>query len=261
MSILDKSITYNDFNCDNYGLRFYLLDTTENKEVGGKLEYTNFKTNSDVRNYIQSVQYTDGFNYPIELLGENLLSDSVYREILNNLANQSDYCKLTFNNDLEYAGMYLNCYFTDVERFESGGKDGYGKYGLKANMICDSQFMWENEKTYTYTNFASNLVLKNISDVRDYTYPKVIITAGNSASTIQITNITDDNRVTSMSAVANEIITIDYNPITITSNLNNDKFTSFNKKCLRLVQGNNTLGVTGNISKLEIIYQNARMVI
>lgn len=260
MSILDKGITYNGINYENYGLRFLLLETTENKEVGGTLEYTNFKTNSDVRNHIQSVQYTDGFNYPIELLSENLISNTVYREIINNFANQPDYCKLSFNNDLEYENMYFNCYFTNVEKFESGGKDGYGIYGFKADMVCDSKFMWENEKTYTYTNFMNNITLKNTSEVRGYTYPKLIITAGNSTSTIQITNITDNNKLISLQASANEIITIDYNPIIITSSLNEDKFTSWNKNCLRLVRGNNELSITGNVAKIEIAYQNARTV-
>lgn len=260
MSILNKSITYNGVNYDNYGLRFLLIDTTENKEVGGVLEYTNFKTNSDIKNYIQDIKYTEGFNYPVELVSERLISDIVFREIINNFANQPDYCKLEFNNDLQYANMYFNCYFTNVEKIEYCGKDGFGIYGFKANMVCDSQFMWENPRTYIYTNFINNIIHKNTSEIRKYTYPKVIITTGGTSSIITITNITDNNRATILQGVENEIITIDYNPITIVSNLNIDKFESFNRKPLRLVQGNNILNVTGNVLKIEIIYQNARTV-
>ena len=262
MSILDKSFTYNGINYDNYNLKFMLMETSEDNNVGGNLEYktSDYASKITGRKSISKTKYSEVLNIPVEFFSESIIGRETFYEIEKNLFNQAKFAKLCFINDLDYEGLHYNCYFTNVSKFESYSSQGFGVYGFKANMVCDSEFIWEENKTFTYTNFTSNITLNNKTSKRGYTYPKLKITMGLVGGNVQIQCITDNNRLISFTGLANEVITLSYIPLTISSSLNADKFTTFNKHWLQLVQGNNVFHVNGNVAKLEIIYDNAKVV-
>ncbi len=277
--ISGNSFTYNGISSDQYGLKFLQMDTEPNKEIGGVLEYTTFKNNKNPKQTIQEVTYNDVFEYEVEMISEHKL-DKVYEDengkdvkdidfIYKWLLNQPNYEKLFVeNND----GYYYNCVFTNASYIEANGAEGWGIYGIKATMKCDSTFMWKDVKnTYDKSQFTyDNAELKdvvshnNITDVREYTYPTLTIKVGKAGGDIIVQNISDNNRLTQFTGVLkSDTLTLSYFPAFVKSECNNNPqlvYESFNKKFFRLLQGINKIGIVGDIASITLEYTIGRLV-
>ena len=260
--IIGNSFIYNGKSSDIYGLRFLSVNTDENKEIGGVLEYTTFKGNKFPNTIIQEVSYNSVFEIEVEIISEHKLDNNI-DEIYNWLLNQPDYKKLYINNNDDF---YYNCVFTSASYIDGGGIDGWGIYGIKATMKCDSTFMWKDvEYTYTSAELVDVVTHDNISNVREYTYPtEFVIKTGESGGNITVQNISDNNRLTSFSnTLANDTITLFCFPALVKSYLNdNDNlvYEAFNKNFFRLLQGTNKIGIIGDIDEITIKYKIGRLV-
>lgn len=270
--ISGNSFTYNGISSDKYGLKFLQMDTEPNKEIGGVLEYTTFKNNKSPKQTIQEVTYNDVFEYEVEMISERKL-DKVYKDkddkdvkdidfIYKWLLNQPNYKKLFVeNND----GYYYNCVFTNASYIEANGAEGWGIYGIKATMKCDSTFMWK-DVTFTYSKSELQEVVShdNITDVREYTYPTLTIKVGETGGNIIVQNVSDNNRLTEFTGVlADDTLTLSYFPAFVKSELNNNPqlvYESFNKKFFRLLQGENKIGIVGDIASITLEYTIGRLV-
>lgn len=132
---------------------------------------------------------------------------------------------------------------------------------MNCEVICDAPFAWENERTYNYNNPSGNILFQNLTDYNDYTYPKIQMTCNKAGGTISIINKTDENRETKLVNLSqNEVITLDNSLQIITSSLDLNRLSNFNKKFFRLLPNLNTLSVSGNISNLKIMHKPARKV-
>ena len=166
--ITGNTFTYNGKSSEPYGLRFLIMNTEENKEIGGVLEYTTFKNNKSPNTTIQDTKYNSVFEIEIEMISEHKLDDDI-EEIYDWLINQPNFRKLYIDNNNDF---YYNCVFTSASYISGSTNEGYGIYGIKATMKCDSTFMWKEVKyTYTSTELLNVVNHENISNVREYTYP------------------------------------------------------------------------------------------
>lgn len=258
--IIGNTFTYNGKSSEPYGLRFLIMNTDENKEIGGTLEYTTFKNNKSPRYTIQEANYNSVFEYEVEMISEHKLDDKI-DEIYDWILNQPNFGKLIIDGNDDF---YYNCVFTNATYIDGGGSEGWGIYGIKATMKCDSTFMWKDvEYTYSSTDFE-DLTHENLSQVRDYTYPTIVIKTGENGGDIFIQNLSDNYRLCSFAeTLPNDTITMSYFPALVTSYLNNDMnlvYESFNKKFLRFVQGENKISIVGDVSEITLKYKIGKLV-
>jgi phage-related protein len=89
-------------------------------------------------------------------------------------------------------------------------------------------------------------------------YPKVTIQTGSSGGDIQIINFTDDTtRATSFVSLSPNItLTMRGDGINYISGDYYQKFS--NKNFIRLLDGENTLNITGDVKKITFEFQNRR---
>lgn len=257
--ITDNKFIYNGKSSDLYGLRFLIIETEVNKEIGGVLEYTTFKNNKSPHNTIQDVDYNSTFEIEVEMVSEHKLDDKL-DEIYDWILNQPNFKKLYIDNN---DGFYFNCYFTSASFIDGFMDDGYGIYGIKSTMVCDSTFMWK-DVSFTYDNLSDTITHENISNVREYTFPTLKIKTGDAGGNITVQNISDNNRLLTISnTLPNDTIIISYQPMMISSYLNNNKqlvYDSFNKNFFRLLQGTNNIGIVGDITEITLEYKIGRLV-
>ena len=275
MSISGCTFTYNQISSSSYNnLAFAQLETTENKELGGKLEYSTYKTNLQPKQNITNVKYSDPLSFDVEMIAENMLSISQIEALARSLFNQMTYKPLIVDNS-DYSGLHFNCYFTNVEKIERFGKNGFGVYGFKSTMVCDSQFMWTSEITSTFNSAAliNNITIVNDSAVAGYTYPSLILKTGTSGGNITIQCITDTETVINSSGnlveqskiitidntIANDTISILTNPYRIKSLLGENYINDFNIKFPRLLYGNNVFNVSGDVTEVSFKFEKARV--
>lgn len=265
MSISGSYFTYNNISSGNYGLLFLNMDTEENKNVGGEVVYSTFKNRMSPKNNIIDFSYDEPLaSYELEMFSETRINDTRFAEILLWL-KQPTYRELKINNNPTYLGYHFNCYFSNISRFDGGGYDGWGKYGIKATINFDSSFMWSNnEVSATYTNAQLSAVVThtNESHLMGYTYPTLAITVGTIGGDITIQNVTDDNRLTKfIGLLPNEVVTLTVDPKIVTSSTGLTRYSVFNKKWFRLLQGDNKVGIIGDVANITISYEKARLIL
>lgn len=263
MSILGYYFRYDNKASKQYNLMIASIKTnTDNTTIDGEKEYTTLFLPCNNRFVLQGVKPKEPLSFDIEFVCDNsnqAITDLQSRNIIKWLFDRQSYHKFEiFNKD--YAGVYFNCYFTKPEVIQAG----VGIIGYKCTVICDSPWAWETDKQTVY-NITSTPCFQNYicnSDYEDYLIPNnVQITCGTTGGTVSITNIQDNNRIFQFTGLSpNEVISVD-NFGQITSSTGNKRFSNWNGKILRFVNGVNTLNITGNITKLVIDYNNPRRVV
>ena len=220
MALSGNNFIYNNTSSDSYGELFFAqVETEDNRELGGNITYTTYQNNNSPIISIQSTKYATAFSYEVEFVSQTKLDDNM-DNIAMWLLNQTEYKKMYVDSE-SLAGKYFNCYFTNAQI----GRYGDGIHVIKATMVCDSNFIWENKTEYKYTKAQLlNIVThNNRSFVRGYAYPKLTITVGTIGGDITLQNVTDGSRLVSFTdTYPNENIIMTYFPKLITSNLRED---------------------------------------
>ena len=129
--------------------------------------------------------------------------------------------------------------------------------GYKCTLESDSYLTWQDPVCYTFSNFSPNFVVPVDTDYDEYTYPKVTITTGGTGGDIAIINQTDSaSRLTAFKGLSPNISFImngDINWIT------GDNYTKFaQKNFIRLLDGENTFTIQGDIASLKFEWNNRR---
>lgn len=151
--------------------------------------------------------------------------------------------------------LYANCRFTNPTKLMYNG----GVVGFSATMECDCGWVWQDAITQTSTfNTTSNTVIVSVdSDIPDYTYPRIVLKAGTSGGDITIVNQTDDStRITSLDDIAANATIVMNSAINYITDGYYDSFP--NQNFVRLLTGNNTLSITGDVSEISITWSNMR---
>lgn len=240
---------------------------TDYKEttLGGKVEYSTIFMPSTNRFYIMDRKPKEPFTFEMEIISDEsntAITPNQQRVITKWLFDKMQYHKLEIVSE-EYEDLYFNCVLTETKKYQ----EGVGCIGYSCTVICDAPWAWECEKTNPYTVSSSPYSFNfiNTSDNEDDMHPYIVITCGSTGGTISITNANDvddmgtSNIIQFTGLSANEMITID-NYGQVISSTGNSRYNNWNHNRLNLISGDNHITIIGNVSKLEITYQNARRI-
>lgn len=139
-----------------------------------------------------------------------------------------------------------------------------GLHGWKCMCELSSGLAFQDEIEYEFNDFTNNITIDVNSDLVDYIYPTLIITADNKTNPIDVTiiNVSDNNR----SMILKDItaLTEIYIDCPVGSVIDSTGISLFNnlldRKFLRLLSGENVLKISG-INNIKIIYQNVRYIL
>ena len=264
---------YGSGNSQMYGLIIAHAETSHENRASGSIETVNIFSKREKRNLFAKDDYSDSpISFDVELLSDSdePLTQEAQRAIQKWLFYQQGYWPLYLDSfdDLDdenqelvdgvLKGAYLNCRFTNPEKVYGNG----GVFGYKATLEADSPLAWQdaNDLTVTLTGGAganAAFTLTIDTDLKDYTYPKVTITTGNTGGNITIANNSDSaTRLTGFTGLSPNTSIVMSEKIGMVSGQNYSKFS--NKNFIRLLDGNNQFSVIGDVVSIRFEWQNRR---
>lgn len=272
MNFAPYTFTYDDFQSEDYGIRFAYFDTSEHTVLGGGYTYTNFYSKTGHRNIpISALQTEENIvSFEIEMMAENGLSEEdesvVYDKLFNNLSFKKlivDNQQIVETQDSETQPIYyMNCLFADPERINAIMDGKVTTVGYRCNLILDSAWMW-SDKTVEIQDIVDpgSYTIEVETQIKDYTYPTITIAVGSTGGTVSIVNNSDDDYTTSFESLspATEIVmTPDYCKIDYTGTGSIwAKF--YDKHFFRLIPGDNSVTISGDVESLKIEYKEAHI--
>lgn len=253
-------ITFNGTSCTTFGLGMYSEDSNEKTTVSN---YKSNTTKSYKQNkFLAKKQYEDEPKYPkislFPLDGEPITRLEL-DEIEKWLHPDSEFRPLTINQD-DMTGWYYNC------RLQSMEAETYANKIMMIHLTfeADSVYVWSDLNTLSYTSFTNPIVFNNVSS-EEVMCPTYKIHMNSSGGTAKIVDSfyadVNKNTMEFTGLQANEILTINTELGILSSNLRTGVFSTFvYPNFLRLDNGQHSFTVTGNVTKLEILYRNAKKV-
>ena len=262
---------YSGTSSREHSLVFANVGTERMIRLSGDVKAVNIFNRKAKQNYFIGEDFDDS---PIQFEAEVVtdtgapLPRSAQRKIEKWLFHRSDYRKLFVETDYDtfelidgvQKRLYLNCRFIQPQRIEGNG----GVVGYRFTVECDSCMAWQEEITKTFdfgdTTSASNntITVEVDSDLSDYLYPKVTILMGAQGGDISIVNHADDSaRITGFVALSPYItLVMKGDGANYVSGENYLKFQ--NRNFIRLLDGENTISITGDVSSISFTFQNRR---
>lgn len=172
------------------------------------------------------------------------------RRLINKwLVGRFGYKKFEVMQD-EIINIYYQCIFTEQNTLYVGDKC----VGLTLQALCNSPYQNMLPVTVSKPTVSEpdTLIVNNTSDIYDYVLPQMTIKCSGLQTYCSIINTSDDDREFKINNVlANEIFTVNNQTKIMTSDNPTFSFNNFNFKWLRLVNGANTLTLSG-ISEISI---------
>jgi hypothetical protein len=199
-------------------------------------------------------------SFPLSMYSKSEITAVDYSIVSSWLFGQMDYQELQIcQSDMQ--DIKINCFLTSPQVTRVGNFI----QSMTTTVVADSPWGWSEPKTYTYTfadsySSSQDIVFLNESANNFYTFPtSLIITANIFGGSISITNTTDNNRVFTLGTITdpllpNEVITMNPDAQTISSNLVTYPISKFNLNWLRLLSGYNLLTIEGNVSSVSLTY-------
>lgn len=259
-----------------YGLITANVETTRVTKVAGEIgDITIYNKKNRKRYLIDDDQSNSPLSFELDIVtdDERPLEYNERRQIEKWLFNRGRYKKFYIDVEDDCFGettelvdgvqkrLYMNCRFVNPERLEYNG----GIVGYKVTMETDSCMWWQEsvKKTFainTATTSSTEIFTVSVdSDLDDYIYPKIKITAGGTGGDITLRNTTDDDeRLFKFEGLsAGTIVTID-SEINYVSDEYYKRLTDRNFP--RLVDGDNKMSIEGCVATVEVEFQNRRNV-
>lgn len=275
MDLSGSYFEYNGTTSRKYGLIFAHVETEGFVRLSGEIKSSIIFNKNGKRNYFIGESFEGS---PLQFDAEVVMDDGrtfdryTRHEIEKWLFHQHNYCKLYLDPDCDTYGdtyelingvqkrLYLNCRFTNPEKIEGNG----GLAGYKFTIECDSCMAWQDAVVFEHTLSPDPLTKDSVvtvevdTDLRDYIYPKVTILTGGSGGNIQIINYSDD--------ITRETSFVNLSPnVTFTMKgeginyISGDYYLKFSdKNFIRLLDGENTIHIVGDVAKITFEFQNRR---
>ena len=270
MDIYGKRFIYDGKQSYDYNLILAVTSSTTYLRTSGEEETQSFYDRKGRRNrYLGTNWDKSPATFPVELVHTYNIpyTNDQLREIEKWLFNQSKNKKFyidarddhdnatTEEINGEEKRLYINCRFTNPTKLMYNG----GVVGFSCMMECDSGLAWQDAITQTesFSNTSNTVTVSVDSDVPDYIYPRIVLTMGNSGGDVTIVNQTDDiYRVTELDDIpANSVIVMN----SAINYITEEYYESFpNHNFVRLLDGDNTLTVNGNLASMSITWSNMR---
>lgn len=263
-SFYAKSFIFDGVQSERYGLSYINLETgMSDSDSGNKVEvYEKYIYRRPKPFYYGRTQNTP-LEFDITLGSEDVIDGTTRNLIQRWLLGRMEYLPLQIVQcDLQDVVFYVM--FTE----STGMYIGNMNYMLRLHAKCNSPWGYTFPKSY-YVNYNNEDILDrsfnfyNSSVNNDYTYPKLTILTNNLFSNVgfTITNVTDTNRVTSMSGSGvsgNSTIVMDSDLQIASSSSSQNVLGQFNKNWFRLLPGNNNVRLQGAIKTFKMDYTFAR---
>lgn len=257
----------------NYDLIIANVNSERFAQISGQIEGYKIFNKKTKSAYLVGDDYSQSpLSIEVEILTSNQRCFDRFemREIEKWLFNRRKYEKFYIDTDdsLEYDSveyvdalpkrLYLNCRFINPVKLEYND----GVVGYKAFLEADSCMWWQDaiSKSFTLNNDSGDISSISITvdtDIDDYVYPKVTIMTGGQGGSIYIKNISDDGtRFTRFSELSPNTQIIMNGETNYISGQNYEKF--YRQNFPRLVDGNNTIQIGGNVKTIKYEFSNRR---
>ena len=253
-----------------YDLIIANVNTQRNISLAGTTQSISIFNKKEKKNYYVGDSYENSpLVFDMEVVTERPLHQTEVRKVEKWLFYQKGYKKLFIDiaDDIDHETyslidgeekrLYLNCRFINPEKLEYNG----GIVGFKFTIECDTNMAYQEPVTITQT-FVGTEVNKTVvvdvdTDTADFTYPKVIIQTGTLGGNIQIVNQDDSSsRITSFITVPPLSQIIMHGKTNFISGNYYEKFC--HKNFIRLLDGENTFSIDGNVTSISFEWQNMR---
>lgn len=275
MDFSGSHFIYNGISSRKYGLIFANANTERVLSIIGNVESVTVYNKIGKRNYFVGESFEgSSLVFDAEIITDNdstidlpvrrsveqwLFHQPAYRKLYIDAADDCDGETYEMVNGIQKQ-LYLNCRFVNPEKIEYGS----GVIGYKFTVECDSCMAWQDPVTYSFdfdhqSASSSSIITVDVdSDLNDYVYPKVIIQIGDIGGSVTINNNSDNaSRLTSFVELP-PYATIIMNGSGI-NYISGDHYQRFSdKNFIRLINGENKLAVIGDVSSLNIEFQNRR---
>lgn len=230
----------------------------QNSSAGGDIEIVNKEVFRRPVPYFYGVTHKPVLTFPLVFGSKNALDSNTREAIHKWLFGQMNYQKLEIVQ-MDMMDAYYNCFLTNPQIVDIGNL----KYAFEATVVCDAPWAWSYDKTLTktYTEDVVNddFIFINDSANADYLYPEISFTLNGLGDGITITNYSDNNRQFIFTELSpNETITIDNDRQILTSDTGLYRLSSFNLNWFRILQGTNSLNISGGITSFQMDYKLAR---
>jgi phage-related protein len=199
--------------------------------------------------YLYGVEQQPVLEFDLEFFSQNPISGEMRNIVSSWLFGQQNFKILRIlQSDLQ--NIYFNVFFINAVATYVGRV----QYGWKAHARCDSPFANTNSQTILHSFSGSAIVnevltINNLSANAYYTYPTLAFRTSTMGNSFSITNINDNNRIFSFTALlAEETISVDCLRQIVVSNSGLLRVSHFNLKWFRLVPGINILTVVGGVT-------------
>jgi len=256
MAFIAKNFIYNNIPSQFYGLTLAEIDASgdSSSSASNQISILQQKIFRKPVPYFYGVEQNEVLEFEVTIMSEKEISSTKYSEISSWLFGKQNYGILRImQNDMK--GMYYKCFFTEPETIRVGNII----QGFTATIVCDSPWAWKEPRTETYEASASAIMtIYNTSANDFYTYPtSVVIQTGSAGGDISLINLDDNRRTLSITGTRRwEFITMNSELQLIAGNEGRAEsiINSFNLKWLRLVKGNNTIRMTGDVKRVTVTY-------
>jgi len=258
MAFFGNSFIYDGVPSETYGLKIMDIDSQAiSKTMGSSsMEIYEQKIYRRATPYFYGSTPSPKLSFAFSAYSEDELDAGTFELIQKWLFSSRSYKKFQIDQ-ADIQDIYFNCILNNP----TINRVGNLIKGFSCDVVCDSPFAWKFPITNTYT-YTESIVDRtenfyNASDdTGDYLYPTLVITMNNLGGSFTITNINDNNRVSSITGLSgDEVITINSSFQTISSSTGLRRLSNFNKKFLRLVPSLNQLRIQGNVSSVAMTVQ------
>lgn len=263
---------FGDYNSREHNLIFAHSDTRSYDSIMGTTTSTALFNKKDKSRYL----ITDNFeNSPLSFEAEIITDDArpltqqSRRMVEKALFNKPNYMKLYVDMDddfmsdtIEYIDgclkrLFFKCRFVNPIKIENG--NGL-PVGYKFTVECDSCMAWQDDIEQEFETKSGDIIeVQTDTDIGGYTYPDVTIKIGDNGGDVTLINKSDDtSRLTKFNGVPSNTTIIMKGCINYISGQNYERFE--NQNFIRLLDGENQIAVTGDISSIKFKWNNRRFI-
>lgn len=264
MAFYGSSFIYDGIPSENYDLRIFEFEPSNPADgvVGGDASIMEeWLYRRDVP-YFYGRYYETPFEFDFTVGSFNAIDGTTRNAIQRWLLGSPTYKELNIVQD-DISDVSFNVIFTQSTNKYVGNLN----YALSLHARCDRPWGVYSPpilvKTYSSGSVNESINYLNASSYGGYNKPTITFTMSSSASPnyFSIINTSENNRTFRFDNITpSEKITVDNDKGIITSSASALRMSNFNKNFLRLIQGVNTLQVSGCVVEFTLSTEFARIV-
>lgn len=270
MDLYGKHFIFAGISSSTYGLVISSITSTVNTAVMGSPNDSEFYGKKNIHKYLLGTDWESSpLSFSVEITRSSPFELSDLRTVERWLFRKTGYNKLYIDPDDDAGGetsetidgnvkrLYLNCRLLNPQKIMMSG----GVVGFTCTISCDSAFAWQDEITKTFpltsASTGESFAVTTSFDYPGYIYPRVVIQAGSTGGTIILANNTDSaTRLTKFVGIsANQQIVMN-GAVNYVNGNNYSKFDGAH--FIRLLDGSNTISVTGDVTSVTLTWSNVR---